>query len=93
MQAGDKDMARAVRKELSRHALDIAEVQVSCMNGLVHLNGRVKPLPGRVGDFDAEMSSIHKSLRANQHIRDVIFEWQTPYESSADKMKKEGAKK
>ena len=93
MQAGDKDMARAVRKELSRHALDIAEVQVSCMNGLVHLNGRVKPLPGRVGDFDGEMASVSKSLRANSHIRDVIFEWQTPYESTGDKLKKDAAKK
>lgn len=93
MQAGDKDMARVVRKELSRHALDIAEVQVSCVNGLVHLNGRVKPLPGRAGDFDGEISSVHKSLRSNQHIRDVIFEWQTPYESSSDKIKKQEARR
>lgn len=93
MQAGDKDMARAVRKELSRHALDIAEVQVSCINGLVHLNGKIKPLPGRAGDFDSEMSSVAKSLRANSHIRDVIFEWQTPYESTTDKMKKDAARK
>lgn len=81
-------MARIVRKALSRHAVDIAEVQVSCTNGLVHLNGRVKPLAGRVGDFDAEMVAIQKTLRANQNIRDVIFEWQTPYESSASKIKK-----
>ncbi len=93
MQSGDKDLARAVRKELSRRALDIAEVQVSCMNGLVHLNGRVKPLPGRLGDFDAEMDSVQKSLRTNSHIRDVIFEWETPYESSTDKAKKAAAKK
>jgi hypothetical protein len=93
MQSGDKDMARVVRKELSRHAIDIAEVQVSCMNGLVHLNGRVKPLPGRAGDFEAEMSSVQKSLRSNQHIRDVVFEWQTPYQSAGDKIKKQDARR
>ncbi|MBC7808989.1 MAG: hypothetical protein H7145_22880 [Akkermansiaceae bacterium] len=93
MQSGDKDLARTVRKELSRRALDITEVQVSCVNGLVHLNGRVKPLPGRVGDFDAEMDSIQKSLRTNSHIREVIFEWQTPYQSTGDKMKKDAARK
>ena len=91
MESGDKDMARNVRKELARHTLDIAEVQVSCIGGRVTLTGRIKPLGGRSGDFDASLASAEKALRANRLIREVVFDWTSPLESAKDKSAKEAA--
>ncbi|MBC8135136.1 MAG: hypothetical protein H8F28_04510 [Fibrella sp.] len=87
MQAADKDTVRMVKKELVRHALDTNEAQVSVMRGLVHLYGRVRPLPGREGDFDAEINSLYKALKSRPDVSEVIFEWDTPYKSTNEKKK------
>lgn len=87
MQAADKDTVRLVRKELVRHALDTNETQVSVMRGLVHLYGRVRPLPGHESDFDAEVNALYKALKSRSEVSDVVFEWETPYKSAAEKKK------
>lgn len=87
MQAADKDTVRLVRKELVRHALDTNETQVSVMRGLVHLYGRVRPLAGREGDFEAEINSLYKALKSHHEVSDVVFEWETPYKSANEKKK------
>ncbi|MBC8140865.1 MAG: hypothetical protein H7Y38_05430 [Armatimonadetes bacterium] len=81
MQSADKDTVRLVKKELVRHALDTNETQVAVIRGLVHLYGKVRPLPGREHDFDAEVNLLYKALKTRPGVSDVVFEWQTPYQS------------
>lgn len=75
MQVADVETVRAVRRELSRHAIDVSEAVVSAMHGVVHLTGRVKPLRGHEAEFEEEVNNLPKILRQRAGIRDVIMEW------------------
>lgn len=75
MQVADIETVRMVRREMARHCLDVSEAHVSAMKGVVHLNGRVKPLKGHEDDFEHELHALFKGLRQRAEIRDVIMEW------------------
>lgn len=79
MQVADVEMVRSVRREMARHNLDVSEATVSAMHGIVHLNGRVKPIRGHEAEFEQEIHALAKALRQRGGgIRDVVMEWQTP---------------
>lgn len=80
MQVADVEMVRSVRREMARHQLDVSEATVSAMHGIVHLNGRVRPLKGHEDEFEQEIHSLLKALRQRSGggIRDVVMEWQLP---------------
>ena len=86
MQVADVEMVRSVRREMARHQLDVSEATVSAMHGIVHLNGRVRPLKGHEHEFEQEIHSLMKSLRQRSGgvIRDVIMEWQKPDGTKVD---------
>jgi hypothetical protein len=75
MQVADLEMVRAVRREMARHNIDTSEASVSAMHGVVHLNGRVRPIRGHEAEFMEELHTLHRCLRQRPGIRDVIMEW------------------
>lgn len=75
MQVADVEMVRAVRREMSRHQIDSGETQVYVSHGIVHLNGRVKPIRGHENEFDEEIHTLHRVLKQRPGIREVLFEW------------------
>lgn len=75
MQIADVETVRAVRRELSRHPIDVSEITVSANHGVVHLNGRVRPVRGHEEEFVETVNNVPKLLRQRNGIRDVIMEW------------------
>ena len=66
---------RLIRHEMGRHNVDCGEVQISISHGVVHLYGRIRPLPGHEAHFDAEIISLIKAMLHRPGIRDVVPEW------------------
>ena len=85
MQVADRETVRAVRHELSRHVLDTSEATVHATHGIVHLNGRVRPVRGHENEFNEELNKLQRILRQRSGIREVIMEW------TADGYNKEGS--
>lgn len=75
MQVADVEMVRMVRREMARHQIDSSEVQVSAMHGVVHLNGRVRPIHGHEDEFEEEVRTLFRVLKQRPGIRDVVMEW------------------
>jgi hypothetical protein len=77
-QMTDPELVRTIRRELSRFSLDISETIVAATHGIVHLNGRVRPIRGHEHDFTEEITKVHRVLRQRPGVRDVVLEWQLP---------------
>jgi hypothetical protein len=77
MQLADVETVRAVRRELSRHLIDVSEATVTAAHGVVHLYGRVRPIRGHEEEFEQELHNLPKILRQRTGVRDVIIEWMT----------------
>ena len=77
-QMTDPELVRTIRRELSRFSLDISETIVASTHGIVHLNGRVRPIRGHEHDLTEEITKVHRVLRQRPGVRDVILEWQLP---------------
>ena len=77
MPVEDVEMVRYVRRELARRRLDTGETQVCAMRGIIHLNGRVRPIRGHEGDFEEEIHTLYKVLKQRSGVRDVVMEWNT----------------
>jgi hypothetical protein len=75
MQVADVETVRAVRHELSRHMLDISEASVHAGHGIVHLNGRVRPMRGHEAEFSEEIHKLERILRQKTGVREVILDW------------------
>lgn len=73
----DIEMVRSVRREMARHCLDTGEVQVCAMRGVIHLNGRVRPLRGHEDEFEQEINTLYRVLKQRPGVRDVVMEWNT----------------
>jgi hypothetical protein len=71
----NREMTNDVRREFARHAVNTSEVQVSTSHGVIHLFGRVRPMRGREGTFESDLTNLLKALRQKSGIRDVIAEW------------------
>lgn len=77
MPVEDIEMVRSVRREMARRHLDTGETMVSAMRGIIHLNGRVRPLRGHEDEFEEEITALYKILKQRPGIRDVVMEWST----------------
>ena len=77
-QITDAEVVRMVRREMARFCIDTSETIVSSMHGIVHLNGRVRPIRGHEDEFSDEVLKVPKVVRQRPGIRDVIVEWDIP---------------
>lgn len=77
-QMTDAEVVRLVRRELARFSIDTNETIVSSSHGIVHLNGRVRPIRGHEEVFSEELGKVHRVLRQRPGVRDVILEWMVP---------------
>ena len=77
-QMTDPELVRTIRRELSRFSIDISETIVACSHGVVHLNGRVRPIRGHENDFSEEVTKVQRVLRQRPGVRDLVIEWQLP---------------
>ena len=77
-QMTDPELVRTIRRELARFSLDISETIVASTHGIVHLNGRVRPIRGHENDFNEELTKVQRVQRQRPGVRDVIMEWQLP---------------
>lgn len=77
-QMTDAELVRTIRRELSRFSIDISETIVASTHGIVHLNGRVRPIRGHENDFNEEVTKVQRVLRQRPGVRDLILEWQLP---------------
>lgn len=75
----NQEMCRQVRREMGRHTVDCAEVQVSATHGVIHLHGRVRPLRGHEANFETAVTALLKALRQRPGIREVYPEWTSLY--------------
>jgi hypothetical protein len=69
------ELGRMVRRELGRHALDCADVQVTATHGVIYLHGRVRPMRGHEATFEQSVTNFLKAVRQRHGVRDVINEW------------------
>ena len=77
MPVEDIEMVRSVRREMARRCLDTGEAQVSAIKGVIHLNGRVRPVKGHEGEFEEEIHTLYRVLKQRPGVRDVVMEWST----------------
>lgn len=72
----DSAMTREVLRDISKRPLDISELQVDVLHGVVHLRGRIDRIRGYISDIDLqqEVYIITKLLRQKSGVRDVICE-------------------
>jgi hypothetical protein len=68
-------MCTDARREISRYSVDCNEVQINASHGIIYLYGKVRPLRGHEGTFEADVTTMLKGLRQRSGIRDVITEW------------------
>ena len=76
MSVVDSAMTRDVLRDISKRSLDISQMTVHVMHGVVHLGGHVERLRGYHDDVDLheEMNIIVRLLKQKPGIRDVCCE-------------------
>ena len=74
MRPEDIEMTRAVRHELSRRHLDVSETHISANHGVIHLYGRIRPLPNHHDEYAEELHTLVRVLKQRPGIRDVMVE-------------------
>lgn len=76
MSVVDSAMTRDVLRDISKRPLDISDLHVSVMHGVVYLRGRLDRLRGYYGDIDLreELHRVTRMLRQKPGIRDVVCE-------------------
>ena len=88
----DSAMTREVLRDISKRSVDISQLQVHVMHGVVHLTGRIDKLRGYYQDINLheEFNIIVRLLKQKPGIRDVCCEVEIGGESllSEDKPKK-----
>ena len=76
MSVVDSAMTREVLRDISKRPVDISNLNVHVMHGVVHLAGRVEKVRGYHEDIDLheEMNIIVRLLKQKPGIRDVCCE-------------------
>lgn len=72
----DSAMTREVLRDISKRPLDISDLHVSVMHGVVYLRGRIDKIRGYHSDIDLrdELRVIGHVLRQKSGVREVICE-------------------
>ncbi|MCX6344205.1 MAG: hypothetical protein NT018_03930 [Armatimonadetes bacterium] len=76
MSLADSAMTREILRDISKRPLDISDLNVSVMHGVIYLRGKIDKIRGYYDDIDlhSEMNVLTKLLRQKQGIRDVVCE-------------------
>jgi len=76
MSVVDSAMTREILRDISKRPLDISDLHVSVMHGVVYLRGRIEKIRGYHSDIDLkeELRVIGHILRQKSGIREVICE-------------------
>jgi hypothetical protein len=69
----DRHTAKTARAAAARTGLDITELNVTCMNGIIELQGKVKAPRGSTGNLNVrkEFQTLVTVVRAVRGVRDV----------------------
>jgi len=72
----DSAMSREVLREIGKRPVDVSNLDVHVMHGVVYLRGRIEKLRGYYEDLDLheELTMILRVLKQKQGIRDVVCE-------------------
>lgn len=72
----DSAMTREVVRDISKRPLDISDLHVNVMHGVVYLRGKVDLIKGYHAAIDLreEVHRLIKMLRQKSGIRDVVCE-------------------
>ena len=72
----DAAMTREVMRDISKRPVDISQLEVNVVHGVVYLQGTISKLRGYHEDLDlhGELNMIVKLLRLKAGIRDVCCE-------------------
>jgi len=76
MSVVDSAMTREVLRDISKRPLDISDLHVSVMHGVVYLRGKINKIRGYHCDIDLrdELRVISHILRQRSGVREVICE-------------------
>lgn len=76
MSVEDKVIAMNVRRTIVRTTLDISELQIGCIRGVVEMTGRVKPPPNRAGEINVrkEFRTLCDSARSTRGVKEINFD-------------------
>ena len=77
MSVVDSAMTREVLRDITKRPLDVSNLDVHVMHGVVYLRGRIEKLRGYHEDLDldSEINMILRLLRQKPGIRDVCCEF------------------
>lgn len=77
MSVVDSAMTREVLRDITKRPVDVSNLDVHVMHGVVYLRGRIEKLRGYHEDLDldSEIHMILKLLRQKPGIRDVCCEF------------------
>ena len=80
MPVEDVETVRQVRREISRRSLDISNLDIRVMHGVVYLRGKVDWVRGvfHEVDLNQELGIVYRVLKAKPGVRDVVMEVQYP---------------
>lgn len=72
----DAEMTRDVLRDIGRHPIDVSNLDVLVMHGVVYLRGRIGSIRGFYDDLDLhkELDMIIKALRQKPGVRDITVE-------------------
>lgn len=71
----DSAMTREVLRDISKRQLDISNLDVHVMHGVIYLRGRLERIRGNDDmDLREELHLVLKLLRQKQGIRDIVCE-------------------
>lgn len=70
----DKQIAAAARRSLAKTQLDITQMNVNCVRGVIELSGTVKAPRGFAGEFNVrkEFQILITVLRNVRGVKDVF---------------------
>jgi hypothetical protein len=72
----DSAMTRDVLRDISRRSVDISELEVHVMHGVVYLKGRISNMRGENEGLDLhkELEIIMRMLRIKSGVREIVNE-------------------
>lgn len=72
----DSALTRDVLRDIAKRPIDISELDVHAMHGVIYLRGRISNLRGDYESIDLhkELETIMKMLRVKMGVREVINE-------------------